>query len=232
MARGETLLEGSYSYISGTDQYCQENFKFIQNLETQAYQVQAEILSRIESGEFLKILVTMDLNQTMLPIQSKTERFLGKHYTQEIFRLDTSAHELHYSFQTAEGIEEHSSPFNLKHFLTSPAFSTSCFFLLNKKLDATGRTPVTLVSTENAWSYQGPPQEKIVFAEYKSHEAGPVTIHGNELVATQVSFYEQDASGPDTDLPANFTISKYFSIPYQMVQGKEKIVIDQLKKHF
>jgi hypothetical protein len=51
------LLEGSYFYYEKGVNYSQENFKFIQNSDKQNYQVLSEVLSRIETGEFLKINV-------------------------------------------------------------------------------------------------------------------------------------------------------------------------------
>lgn len=232
MARAQILLEGSYHYFSGEDQYCQENFKFIQNIETQSYQIHSEILTRIESGEFLKVLVTYEMNQSFLPVMSRIERSLGKHYSHELYKLDVTSHELHYTFQTPSHTQEYKTSFNIKHYLTSPAFATSCLFLQTKKIDTVSRTPVTLLSSQNSWTYEKPPHEKVVFAEYKTHEAGQVNIGGKDLIATQISFYEQDASGPLTDEPANFFISKYFSVPYQMIQGDQKIVINHLKKNF
>lgn len=204
----------------------------VQNLESQSLQVHAEILSRIESGEFLKILVTFEMNQGFLPVMSRIERSLGSHYSHELYRVDLTTHELHYTFQNSQHTQEYRAPFNTKHYITSPAFSTSCFCLQTKKIDTTSRTPITLVSSPNTWTYEGPPKENVVYAEHNSHEAGNFVIGGKQLMATQVSFFEEDASGVANDEPADFYISKYFSIPYQMIQGERKIVVEQLKKHF
>lgn len=232
MAKAEILLDGTYKYFSGQNSYCQENFKLVRNLEEGSFQVHSEILSRIESGELLKILVKYEMNQSFHPVMARIERFLGAHYSHELFLVDISSHELHYTFETSGQTQEFKAPFNMKHYLSTPAFSTSCLFLQSKKLDTASRTPVTFVSSSNIWKYEAPPFERVVFAETLVHEGSEVIIDGKALNATQVQFFEESASNPQVDVPAQFFISKHFSIPYQMTQGELKIEIDHLKKHY
>lgn len=230
MPKAEILLEGNYNYFSGDNSYCQENFKLVRNLEQGSFQIHAEVLSRIESGELLKILVKYEMNQSFLPVMARIERSLGSHYSHELFTVDSSAHELHYTFENSTQSQEFSAPFNIKHYLTTPAFSTSCLFLQSKKLDTASRTPVTFVSSSNIWKYEAPPFERVVFAETMVHEGSEINIDGKVLSATQVQFFEESASNPQVDVPAQFFISKHFSIPYQMLQGDLKIEIEHLKK--
>jgi hypothetical protein len=230
MPKAEILLEGNYNYYSGQNSYCQENFKLVRNLEQGSFQIHAEVLSRIESGELLKILVKYEMNQAFLPVMARIERSLGPHYSHELFTVDLSTHELHYTFENSGQSQEFKAPFNIKHYLSTPALSTSCLFLQSKKLDATSRTPVTFVSSSNVWKYEAPPFERVIFAESLVHEGSEIEIGGKALNATQVQFYEESASNPQVDVPAQFFISKHFSIPYQMIQGDLRIEIEQLKK--
>lgn len=232
MPKAEILLEGNYNYFSGQNSYCQENFKLVQNLEQGSFQIHAEVLSRIESGELLKILVKFEMNQSFHPVMARIERSLGPHYSHELFKVDMATHELHYSFQNSGNNQDFKAPFNTKHYLTTPAFSTSCLFLQSKKLDTTSRTAVTFVSSSNLWKYEGPPSEQLIYAEPLVHEGKEVVIGGKTLNATQVQFFEESASNPQADIPAHFYISKHFSIPYLMTQGDLRIEIDQLKKHY
>lgn len=232
MPKAEILLEGNYKYFSGDSSYCQESFKLVRNLDQGSFQVHAEVLSRIESGELLKILVKYEMNQSFQPVMARIERSLGPHYSHELFTVDVSSHELHYVFENSSQNQEFKAPYNTKHFLTTPAFATSCLFLQSKKLDTTSRTPVTFVSSSNVWKYESAPFERVVFAEYLGHEGSEIDIGGKSLHATQVQFFEESASNPQVDVPAQFFISKHFSIPYQMIQGDLRIEIDHLKKHY
>ena len=231
MLNGSILLEGSYLYYDKDQNYSQENFKVVELEDSSQFHVYSEIISRLESGEVLKILVRLEMNQTFLPIFLRVERSIGHHYAQEVFRLDPNSKELKYTFQSAQTTQEYKKSVSAKHYLNSPAFSTSCLFTLSKSFNATGRTPVTIISSSNYWEYLGPPDEKIIFAEYQSKEVS-FQINQNTLLASHLSLYEHDASDTNPDSPADIYVSKHYGIPYQLIHGDQKIIIKNLKKNF
>lgn len=227
----EILLEGSYLYYQKEVNYSQENFKLVHLPEAQSFHIYAEILSRIETGEFLKILVRYEMNQHFTPLFVRIEKSIGNKYAQEVYKIDTANQELHYSFQNSQSTQEFSRNINAKHYLTSPAVSTSALFTLTRKFDATGRTPVVLISSENDWTYSGPPTEKVVYAEFKTRELADFKLHGNSLSAAHLCLYEFDASQTHTEYPVELFLSKHYSVPYELVHGDQKIVIKNLKRH-
>lgn len=229
--KAEILLEGSYLYFQKDVNFSQENFKLIALPETQSYQVYAEILSRIETGEFLKILVRYEMNQHFTPNMVRIEKSIGNKYAQEIYRVDTVSQELHYTFQNSQTTQEYNRPFNSKHYLTSPALSTAGMFTMTKRFDATGRTAVVLLSSDNEWTYAGPPTEKIIYADYKVRDMDDFQLHGNALTASHLCLYEMDSSTNSSAPPVDLFISKHYGIPYQLEQGDLKIVIKNLKKN-
>lgn len=234
MQSNDTILmvEGSYFYFQKEVNYSQENFRFLQYKDQQSYCMQSEILSRIETGEFLKIKIQYDLNSHMVPHLIKVEKTIGSKQASETIRMDFSTQELFYTFVDTDGQEhEFKRAVNSKHYIVSPAFATSTMFLLSKKLDALGRTPVVLISSANEWSYEGPPSEKVIYAEMKTREMENFKINNNELVASHLCMYEFDSTHTMMEQPVNFYISKHYSIPYQMTHGDQKIVIKNLKKH-
>jgi hypothetical protein len=228
----EILLDGSYLYYQKEVNYSQENFKLVHFPEAQSYHVYAEILSRIETGEFLKIIVRYEMNSHFTPLFCRIEKSIGNKYAQEVYKVDTTNQELHYSFQNSQSTQEFTRPFSAKHYLTSPAVSTSALFTLSRKFDATGRTPIILISSSNDWSYQGPPTEKIIYAEFTTRELSDFKLHGNLLSASHLSLYEFDSSHAIAEQPVELFLSKHYAIPYQLVHGDQKVVIKNLTKNF
>lgn len=227
----EIILEGSYNYSQKDQNFSQENFKLVHLPDAQSYHIYAEILSRIETGEFLKILVRFEMNAHFVPVFVRIEKSIGNKYAQEIFKLDPQNMELHYTFQTSQGSNEFKRGVSAKHYLTSPAVSTAAIFTLSRKFDATGRTPIIILSSENEWTYAGPPTEKILFAEFKARELSDFKLHGNPLAASHLCLYEHDASHAGLEEPVDLFLSKHYSIPYMLQHKDLKISIKQLKKN-
>ncbi len=229
--KAEILLEGSYLYFQNDVNYSQENFKLVQMEGSDYLHIYAEILSRMESGEFLKILVNYEMNQHHVPTFTRIEKSIGNRYAQEVMRFDLANQTLHYSFQTSHGSQEYTKSVNAKHYLTSPAFCTSTIFTLSKKFDATGRTPIVLLGSSNDWTYDAPPEERIVYAEYKNREHVDLQINNSTLSASHLCLYEHDTSFNGGESPVEIFVSKHYGIPYQVVHGNQKIVIKNLKKN-
>ncbi len=226
------LLEGSYFYYEKGINYSQENFKFIHHLDKQHYQVMSEVLSRIETGEFLKINVSYELNSQFLPLHVRIEKSIGNNYSLENFVCDHNAGQLHYIFQNATTQQEFNRPMSSRHYISAPSFATSCLFTLSKKFDTTGRTPVHLISSTNDWSYQAAPNEKIVYAEWKTKDMDDYFVGGNSLSASHLMVYQNDSTNADVEQPVNFYVSKHFGIPYQMVHSDREVRVQNLKKNF
>lgn len=226
------LLEGSYFYYENGTNYSQENFKLLQLADKQTYQVISEVLSRIETGEFLKINVLYEMNAQFLPHHVRIEKAIGNNYSLENFKCDNHAGQLHYTFQNATSQQEFHRPVTSRHYLAAPTFATSCLWTLTKKFDATGRTAVNLISSANEWSYQAPPQEKIVYAEWKIKDMDDYRIGSSSLEASHLQVFQNDSTNADIEQPVSFYVSKYFGIPYQMVHGDREIRVQNLKKNF
>ena len=226
------LLEGSYLFYEKDVNYSQENFKFVHYPDLQQYHLYAEILSRVETGEFLKILVRYEMNHHYIPINIRVEKNMGNQNAVELYEVDTTEQELHYSFQNSQGTEEYKRPLNARHYLTTPSFATSTFFTLTKKFDQTGRTAVVFLSSPNDWNYVGQLEEKVIFGEFKSRESTEFKINEKELEAYHLCLYEHSALEHSDEEPVNLYISKYHGIPYELLHGDKKIIAKALKKNY
>jgi hypothetical protein len=229
--KAEILLEGSYLYYQKDVNYSQENFKLVQLLDQPQFHVYAEILSRIETGEFLKLTVRYEMNQNFYPVFVRIEKSIGNKYVQEVYKFDAQNQELHYTFQTPKETREFKKPHSSKHYIVCPAFSTAAMFTHTRKFDATGRTPVFLVSASNDWTYQAPPMDRMIFAEFKNRDMEDFRLNNTSLSASHLCLYEHDSSHAGIETPTDIFVSKHYGIPYQLENGDHKIVIKNLKKN-
>lgn len=227
----EILLEGSYLYFQKEANYSQENFKLVHFPENHTYHIHAEITSRIETGEFLKILVHYETNQHFYPTLVRIEKTIGNKYAQEVYKIDHLNLELSYTFQNSSSTQEYRRNVSAKHYVATPAVCTAALFTLTKKFDATGKTPITLISSDNDWSYQAPPVEKIIYAEFETREMSDYKLNNNSLSAGHLCLYQFDSSQSAHEEPVNLYLSKHYSIPYELRHGDQRIVIKNLKKN-
>jgi hypothetical protein len=230
-AKAEILLEGSYLYYQNDVNYSQENFKLVQLSDQPQFHIYAEILSRIETGEFLKLLIRYEMNQHFYPVFARIEKSIGNKYVEETYKVDTQQQELLYTFQTSKGSREFKKTHSSKHYISCPAFSASTMFTHTRKFDATGRTPVFLVSAKNDWDYQHPPIDHMIFAEFKNRELEDFRVNNASLSASHLCLYEHDSSFTGQETPTDIFVSKHYAVPYQLVNGEHKIVIKNLKKN-
>jgi hypothetical protein len=228
--RPEILIEGSYLYYDKGVNYSREDFRFIRMPETQSYQFYAEILSRIETGEFLKIVVRYEMTPQFAPQSVQIEKSLGTKYALETFRIDSSTMELVYTFQNSHSSHEFKRPVNSKQYLTSPAFCTTAAFTLTSKFEPHARTPVSLISTENEWNFETNPTIKVIYADLKSRDQTDFNVLGKSLPSSHLSLFESLSPHPSEAEPVELILSKHYSIPYQMNSGDLKIEVTKLKK--
>lgn len=123
----EIILEGEYLYFQKEVNYSQENFKLVSFPGTKTFHIYAEILSRIENGEFLKVVVDFEMNQNYLPTFVRIEKSLGNRYSQEILNFDLSTQELKYVFQNSKGTQDFTRPYR-QALLNFSSFLNFCNF--------------------------------------------------------------------------------------------------------
>lgn len=228
--RAEIILEGTYLYFNKDVNYSHENFKLIHFPDAQTYHIYAEILSRLETGEFFKIFIRYEINNSFIPYYMRIEKSLGSKFALETYQVDVTNFDLTYTFQTPQGTQEFNRKIALKDYLASPAVSTSAIFTLSKKFDATERTSITLLNSNNDWTYSAPPTEKTIYGEYKARDLPDFQLNGNKLPANLLYLYEFNSSNFSIETPVELYLSKHYNIPYMLVHGDQKIVIKNLKR--
>lgn len=232
MAQLEKLFDGAYNYFDREKgiPYSQEIFTVYKNPENNFLIYKAEILSRVTSGEFLKINTHYEVNTFWAPQKVIIEKTLGAIFTKEVFTPDYDNQILSYEFTNPNGTKNISRNIVTRYQITTPATSTSMLSSQTKKFDSMSRNAYILVSSNNAWEYEAPFEDKSVFVEYKTHESKEVVINGSSLSCIKCHMYQTDTNQNMTEEPTIFYLSKHVGIPY-LVEGKDiRIEIKYLHK--
>ncbi|HXH30420.1 MAG TPA: hypothetical protein VNJ01_06385 [Bacteriovoracaceae bacterium] len=135
-----------------------------------------------------------------------------------------------YKFQSAEKSQEFKRTFNSRHCIATPAFCTTAIFSFAKKFEPGLRIPVSIISTDNVWDYQGPPKEKVVYIEAKSKDKDDFLAEKLPIDSSLFYLHENASASTIQDPPVELVISRDHCIPYQMTFLDQKIVFHQSKK--
>lgn len=227
--QNKTLIEGLYLYAENNQQYAEEHFKVFSQQSSDNFVFQSEILTRLQSGETLKIRVNFEFNPKFQVLYSEIEKSVANQIVVETFKVDPIKMQLLYKFKNQSEQHEFTKNLGAKHYLSSPAICTLGLFSLTKKFDPNGRTPVVFISSDNVMNYSHHPTDKLVFAEY----LGPsdIVLNNNELESTLIKLYEFDGHEKKENPATEIYLSKHYGIPYQLIFENKKIAIQYLRKN-
>jgi hypothetical protein len=228
----EKLYEGTYEYYRQGQNYSQENFSVEMNEDSRDILFQSEIMSRVETGEFFKMQVRYLLNQFYVPQVMTVEKFLGDKVAREAFEIDVNNQVLKHTFRANEVTKTSERPFSTtKHFLTSPAFVTAGLFSITKKIDSTARTPLNFITPKLGWELQGPPEDKLLWIDVRTHNSEELEINGMPLTSTQYDLHTEDGSTGTHAIAGKIWVSGHYGIPYQLEESDgSRIMIKRLKR--
>jgi hypothetical protein len=214
MSFEEKLLEGKYLYFKDGAQYSEEVFKITKEDKSQGnYTFSSEILSRVSTGEFLKVHVDYEVSHQFDPLNVRIKRSLGNRKSTERYIVDTKERNVFYSFDGADGHNEMEQVVLANAYIATPAFLTSTLMTQMKKLNASQTTQYTIITSSNLWTYEAPFLQSEVFVDLKSSKPIEIEINEKTLSATHCTMFE----GEKNEFETNFYLSKYFSIPYRAV---------------
>lgn len=229
----EKIFEGSYTYLNEQKEYSQENFEIWKKSDGHypTYLYQSEILSRVSTGEFLKVGVEYVVNHHFEPMHVHITKHLGTEKTDEKYDVDQITKEVSYSFQLNNLPTQTYQKIILGKFqIATPALVTSFLMIQSKKIDPMHRTQYELLTTNNAWSYEGPFQEKNVYVELMNIEALQIEVGKKKLNATWYNLFEHDQTSKVSESGIPFYISKHLGIPYKAILSSNVVVqISKLK---
>jgi hypothetical protein len=232
MAFSEKILEGRYLYLKNSQQYSEENFTLEREDKNNGnYTFTAEILSRVSTGEFLKVMIDYEVTHQFEPLNIRIKRMLGQNQSTERYSLDSKEKILSYSFDGRNGHYEFEKSMTGRFHISTPAFCTSTLMTLFKKIDPVQRTAYNVISSSNIWDYNTPFHEHTIWMELKSPTPVELTINNKELQANLVHVIEDENGQPKQGKDFSiFYLSKNFNLPYKATFGEDvEVVVDKLK---
>lgn len=211
----EKLIEGKYNYFKNNSLYCQEYFTlYHEEKKHGSYTFQVELMSRVNTGEFLKIYVDYELTHNFEPLNVRIKRHLGSNKSTERFSVDLKDKKLLYTFNGEGGFKEIERATSGKFHISTPAICTSMVMTHARKIDPVHRTPYEIISSDNIWSYESPYQEATLHIELMKLEPVHINVAGHDLQATHCNIYEMDKFNNPTAQGYPVYLSKHYQIPY------------------
>lgn len=217
----EEFFTGVYEYFQNKNSYSQETFK-VEKAGFDNLIYSAEILSRVATGEFLKVYVVYRVTGNYEPVEVSITRYLGEKHVKETYTFDDVDRGLNYKFHNhLNQIGTDRRIINGRFQITTPAFCTSLLMTQARNMNKMGRTPYALIYSNNTWLYEGTFLEKTIFMEPRTQKDSDFTLNGKILSCDQCNMYEFDKSEGDesTDIPIIYYISKHLGLPYRAALG-------------
>lgn len=232
MSIQEKIFEGKYNYFNQGQKYTEEFFTISKENTNQGHVFfNAEILSRVRTGEFLKIYVEYEIDSRYDPVQVVIKRQLGPKKSVESFDFNGKTKSISYSFDTENQKNVFEKVITSLPHVGTPAISTSMLMVNQKKIDPVQRTPYVILSSENIWEYQSGFSEQSLFIELQELDPQEIDIEGNKLKAMFCKLLQVDAKGAIQDLEHKIYLSKHYYVPYLASFGNEiEVKIEYLKQ--
>lgn len=225
------LFEGSYEYFNNGESYCQESFVVFKNEENKTIVYRVEVLSRVKTGELLKVNIDYEVSAKWNPVRVNIIKYLGEDYAEETFLVDYESNSLEYIFSDGKDEQQITRSIPNKFQITTPCFTTSMLYTQSKKSNAMGRNQYTLLVSQSEWAFNPEILDESVYAEFKTHEKTEIKLNNQSLACTKVVVYKHDSVENVQEAPVLFYLSKHAGLPYMMdTESGVSIRVKNLKK--
>ena len=214
----EKIIEGKYNFIKDKTTHCEEFFNLFQDSSPQGnYTFNSEILSRVETGEFLKIYVDYELTHQFEPVSVRIKRSLGSKKSTERYAVNQKDKVLQYSFTSKLGSGDFEKQINSKFHISCPSFASNLAMTQHRKPDPVHRTPYIVISSNNIWKYENPFHEGNIHVELVNSEPRAIKMRsGHEVQAIHMKLFDEDRLSNPHGKGHDFYVSKYYQIPYKV----------------
>lgn len=216
----QLLLKGEYEYFSQKKVYSQENFLVYKNTKDSSIIFDSELLTRLDSGEFLKIQLTYHVNKNWIPLEVLTVKQVGKKISHEVFKMDLKKNILTYQFIANNEIKECPIQVPPKFQIATFNTLTSFLFISSKKYDSTGKNYYNIYVTNNILEFVAPPQINYIVLERQSTTPQNIKVNDKQVKAIIYKVFSQYGHEKKTEDPVIVAISRHFSIPYYVESDK------------
>ncbi|MCO4793646.1 MAG: hypothetical protein KC493_08045 [Bacteriovoracaceae bacterium] len=229
------VFRGAYSYLRNGTVYSEESFEVFKEKKEGTYTFEAELHSRVATGQLLTIKVSYSVNKDYIPTFVVVEKFLGEDVTKETWNFDSRKNTLFYSFLDKDRekteVELTTSP---KFHITTPAACCAMLFLRSKKFDGTAKNTYSFWSSDNKWVFDSDPAIRTVAMTKISTAFETIVVDEQKLQAIEYRLFEdveEDTSKnkePVVQPYIRLFQSKHVTIPY-MIRDDEDGTKIQIK---
>ncbi len=240
MSGKEVLYKGSYEYFAKNNCYTNEDFSIEQDDKSRNYLFKSHMLSRLKTGEILKINISYETNTAYEPVRVSVSKNVGDKFAQEIFEPNLTSRNIRYSFFGSDGSHDFEKPIQGRFQISTPSILTSMIMIKNKKAPVGQRIPFTFITSNNTWSYEGPFFEHLLFIEQDDHKLEELEINEKKLMGKLFKVYSTDNTASLKPAAASYYLSKHHTIPYLVKIGDDveikvkflQKVGNEIKKYF
>lgn len=223
-SKQKKIIKGAFTYFRDGQAYCEETFEVFKDIKELTVIYRSQLLSRVSTGELLKISVDYTCNKDWVPIKAMINKNLGKEFIEETFMLDPRANILSYNIKSKQSKDKFNINTPPRFHIQTPCAATSMLFLLSKKFDSTTKNLYTVYASENDWSYEHPITTRNIGLEKIGLGAEEILINGNKIQAIKYRLMEEakEEKSPSKDKkdfrPPSLIIylSRHVGIPYKI----------------
>lgn len=221
---GRKIIRGAFNYYRNNTIYTEETFEVFKDKKELGLHFKTEILSRLITGELLKINTTYFVGKDFIPQRVEINRILGGEVVQEKYLFNKKKNSITYDYTSNK--ESHTDEITTGpiFFITTPATSTSMLFINSKKIDPTSVNHFNFVQCKNHWKYEAAPTIMSISIEKESISSKRITIDSGALNAFEYKMYPHITDTDDDESNKNdyikIFISPYSTIPY-LVQAND-----------
>jgi len=217
------VFRGAYNYLRHGTIFSEETFEVFKERKEGTYAFEAEMHSRVATGQLLTIKVTYNVNKDYVPTFVLIEKFLGEDITKEIWTYDQRKTKLYYSFLDKSGekteVELSTTP---KFHIATPCTCPSMLFLRSKKFDSTSKNVYQVWSSQNKWTFEHEPTIQGIAVKKISSTFETLVVDDQKLQVMEYQMTEdvEEETSKKADpiiLPyIRIFLSKHVTIPYMV----------------
>ncbi len=222
------VYRGAYTYSVQGAEYAEETFEVFKDYRELTYRFVSQILSRVSTGELLKIDVDFTVGKEWTPVNVKVTKNLGKQTVYEEYLCDHEKNNITYRFTNSEGkVNESVCSCPPRFSISTPAACSNFIYLLSKKFDINGKNYYAVYSSKNHWEYEEGISQTTLSLHKDNPSSDPIMIgktslQGDEYILTTMS--NNDSDDETKDIITAY-ISKHKSIPYRVEDAESGLVI-------
>lgn len=225
------LFDGSYTYFQNNRPYSEELFKVYKHIVEPNILFQSEIITRLPTGELLKILCYYEVDAKWQPLIVSIKKSVGIRSVTETFESDHLRNKLTYTFKNNSHQKKVEKDMLGSYQISTPSFATALMSAQYKNVTSLGRSRYSMIVSENDWDLIGTFKEKTIYLQAASTDKTTINLNDNNLEAKKILLYEFDAHENVNEEAVTFFASRHMNIPYLIQIGKNtKIQINFFKK--